>query len=113
MKSSSVRGLWRGIVLEDDGWFGTMRSSATTVPVSRATSRSHGAGAVGGFRSLRPPPMKRNPMSLVTFSGVTTTSQCFHTGCSTSASVSHFCDVRSIRVAVAPSAGSVFDTLHV
>ena len=52
-------------------------------------------------------------MSLVTFSGVTTTSQCFQSGCSTSCSVSQRCDVRSISVAVAPVAvGSVFDTVH-
>ena len=88
MKSSSVRGLRAGSSLKTTGWFGTIRSSATTVPVSRAASTSHFAGAAGGFRSFRPPLMKRNPMSLVTFSGVTTTSQCFHTGCSTSASVS-------------------------
>jgi hypothetical protein len=32
-------------------------------------------------------------MSLVTFSGRTTVSQCVHSGFSTSFSVSHFCEV--------------------
>ena len=43
---------------------------------------------------------------------MTTVSQCFQIGFSTSCSVSHFCEVRSIKVAVAPAAGSVLDTVH-
>jgi hypothetical protein len=112
MKSSSTRGLRAGSSVKTTGWFGTIRSSATIVPVLRAASTSHFDGVAGGLRSFRPPPMKRNPMSLLTFSGMTTTSQCFHSGCSTSFSVSQRCDVRSISVAVTPSAGSVFDTVH-
>ena len=57
--------------------------------------------------------MKRSATSFVTFSGETTNIQCFHSGCSTSASVSQRCDVKSINVAVAPSARSVFVAFHV
>ena len=45
-------------------------------------------------------------MSLLTSGGRTTVSQCVQSGRSTSFSVSHFCDVISSSVAVAPSAGS-------
>ena len=112
MKSSSVRGLRAGSSLKITGWFGTIRSSATTVPVSLAVSTSHDDGAFGALRSLRPPLMKRRPTSLDTLSGATTNSQCFQIGCSTSASDSHRCDVRSMSVAVAPSPRIVFVAFH-
>ena len=45
-------------------------------------------------------------MSLVTVFGRMTVSECVHSGRSTSFSVSHRCEVISIKVAVTPSAGS-------
>src|SRR4051812_29049743 len=89
-----------------------MRSSVTMVPVSRARSASHAAGALGGLRSFLPPLIAMKPMSLVTFSGAMTHSQWRQTGCSTSASVSQRCDVSSISVAVMPPAFTVFATFH-
>jgi hypothetical protein len=56
--------------------------------------------------------MNRKPMSLVTESGRTTVSQCVQSGRSTSFSVSHFCEVISSSVAVAPSTGSWRRTFH-
>ena len=112
MKSSSERGVRAGSSLKMTGWFGTRRSSAVTVPVSRAASTSHAGGRAGGCRSLLPPLMNSNATSLFNTAGRTTLIQCVHSGRSTSCSVSQRCDVISINVAVAPSAGSSRTTFH-
>ena len=57
MKSSSVRGFFAGSSLKTTGWFGTIRSSAVTVPVSLAASTSQAGGRAGGWRSRLPPVM--------------------------------------------------------
>ena len=113
MKSSSDRGLRAGSSWKITGWFGTSRSSAVTVPVSRAASTSQAGGRAGGCRSLLPPPMNSSATSLFSVAGRTTVIQCVHSGRSTSCSVSQRCDVISISVAVAPSAGSSRTTFHV
>ena len=79
------------------GWFGTIRSSATTDRVVIAMSRSPASVLSGALRFESPPPTRRRAVGWATVSGLMIVSQWRHSGLSTSAVDSQRCDTSSRR----------------
>src|SRR5947207_2789347 len=71
------------------GSLGIMRTSAATDPVAAEAAIRATLADLGAARSLEPPAMAIRALLDLTVSGRTIVSQCFHTGRSTSFSVSH------------------------
>src|SRR5690349_9024489 len=90
------------------GWFGTVRSSAATEPVTIAAAVSSGFSFGGGGLPLEPPAISRSAVRLVALAGTTTVNQCFHRGRSTSAASRQRCDVSSSTCTVQSLAGTVW-----
>ena len=101
MRSSSVRST--PSFPKMSGWFGTILSSTTTDRVALAISISSRVGVGGLFPRLAPPEMKSSAVEWARLSGLTTSSQCFHSVRFTSFVVSQCCDVRSSAYPVALS----------
>src|SRR5688572_3383003 len=101
MRSSSERPL--PSPLKTSGWFGTVLSSTATVPVSLATFATRASGPFGASGLFLPPPMKRNAVEDRTWAGFSTTSQCSHSGRSTSSFVLQDWEVRDTMNRFPPS----------
>ena len=110
MMSSSLRGVPSPV--NTSGWLGTFDNSATTDFAASAIIVRFPSGFSGAGRSLLPPPIMSKATEFSTLSGVSTLSQCFHTGLSTSFSVSHCCEVSSMTVNFPPATADWLTTFH-